>query len=149
MKKFTRQNAPIADINLDFGAAAANVDVLHLASKQVNGRAGAYTAERQMRQAVGYSGLGLEAQQAALQRFAQTEGFEILDLFVEVESGQHDADKGPVLPKAPSPSSVSIPTRHAAYLRRSGGVGAADDKRAYAVSAASRQGPRRVAGRSA
>jgi DNA invertase Pin-like site-specific DNA recombinase len=63
-----------------------------------------------MRQAVGYvrvsrekqgrSGLGLEAQQAALQRFAQTEGFEIFELFVEVESGKHDADKRPVLAKA-------------------------------------------------
>ena len=63
-----------------------------------------------MRQAVGYvrvsrekqgrSGLGLEAQQAALQRFAQTEGFEIAELFVEVESGKHDADKRPVLAKA-------------------------------------------------
>jgi DNA invertase Pin-like site-specific DNA recombinase len=63
-----------------------------------------------MRRAVGYvrvsrekqgrSGLGLEAQQAALQRFAQTEGFEILELFVEVESGKHDADKRPVLAKA-------------------------------------------------
>jgi DNA invertase Pin-like site-specific DNA recombinase len=63
-----------------------------------------------MRQAVGYvrvsrekqgrSGLGLEAQQAALQRFAQTEGFEIVELFVEVESGKHDADKRPVLAKA-------------------------------------------------
>ena len=69
-----------------------------------------YTEERQMRQAVGYvrvsrekqgrSGLGLEAQQAALQRFAQTEGFEIVELFVEVESGKHDADKRPVLAKA-------------------------------------------------
>jgi DNA invertase Pin-like site-specific DNA recombinase len=48
----------------------------------------------------GRSGLGLEAQQAALQRFAQTEGFEILELFVEVESGKHDADKRPVLAKA-------------------------------------------------
>jgi Resolvase, N terminal domain len=33
-------------------------------------------------------------------RFAQTEGFEILELFVEVESGKHDADKRPVLAKA-------------------------------------------------
>jgi hypothetical protein len=63
-----------------------------------------------MREAVGYvrvsrekqgrSGLGLEAQQAALQRFAQTEGFEIAELFVEVESGKHDVDKRPVLAKA-------------------------------------------------
>jgi DNA invertase Pin-like site-specific DNA recombinase len=63
-----------------------------------------------MRQAVGYvrvsrekqgrSGLGLEAQQAALQRFAQAEGFEIVELFVEVESGKHDADRRPVLAKA-------------------------------------------------
>ena len=63
-----------------------------------------------MKQAVGYvgvsrekqgrSGLGLEAQQAALQRFAQTEDFEIVELFVEVESGKHDADRRPVLAKA-------------------------------------------------
>ena len=52
------------------------------------------------REKQGRSGLGLEAQQAALQRFAQTEGFEILEPFVEVESGKHDADKRPVLAKA-------------------------------------------------
>jgi len=55
---------------------------------------------RVSREKQGRSGLGLEAQQAALQRFAQTEGFEILELFVEVESGKHDADKRPVLAKA-------------------------------------------------
>jgi len=55
---------------------------------------------RVSREKQGRSGLGLEAQQAALQRFAQTEGFEIVELFVEVESGKHDADKRPVLAKA-------------------------------------------------
>jgi DNA invertase Pin-like site-specific DNA recombinase len=50
---------------------------------------------RVSREKQGRSGLGLEAQDAALRRFAQTEGFEIVELFVEVESGKHDADKRP------------------------------------------------------
>ena len=50
-----------------------------------------------MKQAVGYirvstarqgrSGLGLEAQQAALARFAEAEGFVLLQTFTETESG--------------------------------------------------------------
>jgi DNA invertase Pin-like site-specific DNA recombinase len=53
-----------------------------------------------MRQAVGYirvstarqgrSGLGLEAQQAALTRFAEAEGFSLLQTFTETESGSED-----------------------------------------------------------
>lgn len=50
----------------------------------------------------GKSGLGLEAQQEAIERFAQAEGFEIGSWFVEVESGKgHDAlDKRPELKAA-------------------------------------------------
>ena len=36
----------------------------------------------------GRSGLGIEAQRAALQHFAQTEGLEVYREFVEVESGK-------------------------------------------------------------
>src|SRR6516164_2006372 len=36
----------------------------------------------------GHSGLGIEAQKAALERFAATEGFQILRVFVEVETGK-------------------------------------------------------------
>ena len=53
-----------------------------------------------MREAVGYirvstarqgrSGLGLEAQQAALTRFAEAEGFKLLQTFTETESGADD-----------------------------------------------------------
>jgi DNA invertase Pin-like site-specific DNA recombinase len=40
----------------------------------------------------GRSGLGLEAQHAAIARFAEAEGLEIADTFVEVETGKgHDA----------------------------------------------------------
>jgi DNA invertase Pin-like site-specific DNA recombinase len=38
----------------------------------------------------GRSGLGLEAQQAALARFAEAEGFELLETFTETESGKTD-----------------------------------------------------------
>ena len=51
-----------------------------------------------VREAVGYirvrtarqgrSGLGLEAQQAALARFAEAEGFKLLQTFTETESGR-------------------------------------------------------------
>ena len=51
-----------------------------------------------MRTAIGYvrvstsaqgkSGLGLEAQQAALARFAEAEGYELLQTFTEVETGK-------------------------------------------------------------
>lgn len=53
-----------------------------------------------MRQAVGYirvstarqgrSGLGLEAQQAAIAKFAEAEGFALLQTFTETESGSED-----------------------------------------------------------
>ncbi len=36
----------------------------------------------------GRSGLGLEAQQEALSRFAETESFELVRTFVEVETGK-------------------------------------------------------------
>ena len=55
-----------------------------------------------MRAAIGYirvstakqgrSGLGLEAQQEALRRFAEAEGYTFADTFTEVESGKDDAD---------------------------------------------------------
>jgi len=54
-----------------------------------------------MRDAIGYirvstakqgrSGLGLEAQQAALAKFAEAEGFQFLQTFTETESGADDA----------------------------------------------------------
>jgi DNA invertase Pin-like site-specific DNA recombinase len=63
-----------------------------------------------MRSAIGYirvstarqgkSGLGLEAQQAALARFAEAEDFKILQTFSEAESGKHDDDKRPALAEA-------------------------------------------------
>ena len=36
----------------------------------------------------GKSGLGIEAQQEALERFAAAEGFELVRVFVEVETGK-------------------------------------------------------------
>jgi DNA invertase Pin-like site-specific DNA recombinase len=48
----------------------------------------------------GRSGLGLEAQQAALQRFAEAEGFAVAETFVETESGKHGDDHRPELAKA-------------------------------------------------
>jgi DNA invertase Pin-like site-specific DNA recombinase len=48
----------------------------------------------------GKSGLGMEAQQAALARFAETERFEILQTFSETESCKHDDDKRPALAEA-------------------------------------------------
>ena len=45
----------------------------------------------------GKSGLGLEAQQAALARFAEAEDFEIGQTFSETESGKHDDDHRPQL----------------------------------------------------
>jgi DNA invertase Pin-like site-specific DNA recombinase len=63
-----------------------------------------------MRQAIGYirvsttkqgrSGLGLEAQQEALQRFAEAEGFAFAETFTEVESGKHGDDHRPELARA-------------------------------------------------
>jgi DNA invertase Pin-like site-specific DNA recombinase len=48
----------------------------------------------------GRSGLGLEAQQEALQRFAEIEGFEFAETFTEVESGKNGDDHRPELAKA-------------------------------------------------
>ena len=47
----------------------------------------------------GHSGLGLEGQQAALARFAEAEGFDLIETFDEVETGKGaDAlDKRPQL----------------------------------------------------
>ena len=63
-----------------------------------------------MRPAIGYirvstskqgrTGLGLEAQQEALQRFAEAEGFAFAETFTEVESGKHGDDHRPELAKA-------------------------------------------------
>lgn len=36
----------------------------------------------------GYSGLGLEVQQAALTRFAEAEGYALVEMFEEVEAGK-------------------------------------------------------------
>jgi DNA invertase Pin-like site-specific DNA recombinase len=48
----------------------------------------------------GKSGLGLEAQQAALARFAELEEFDIVQTFSEAESDKHDDDKRPALAEA-------------------------------------------------
>jgi DNA invertase Pin-like site-specific DNA recombinase len=48
----------------------------------------------------GKSGLGLEAQQAALAKFAAAEAFEIVELFSEAESGKRDDDRRPALKNA-------------------------------------------------
>jgi DNA invertase Pin-like site-specific DNA recombinase len=45
----------------------------------------------------GKSGLGLEAQQAMIQRFVDQEGFQIAQSFVEVQSGKDDDQKRPQL----------------------------------------------------
>jgi hypothetical protein len=46
------------------------------------------------------SGLGLEAQQEALQRFAEADGFAFAETFTEVEGGKHGDDHRPELAKA-------------------------------------------------
>jgi hypothetical protein len=66
--------------------------------------------KRPVRKAIGYirvstskqgrSGLGLEAQQEALRRFAEIEGFEFAETFTEVESGKNGDDHRPELAKA-------------------------------------------------
>jgi DNA invertase Pin-like site-specific DNA recombinase len=48
----------------------------------------------------GKSGLGLEAQQATIQRFADQEGFEIVQSFTEVQSGKDDDQRRPQLAAA-------------------------------------------------
>jgi DNA invertase Pin-like site-specific DNA recombinase len=53
-----------------------------MASKRLIGYVRVSTAKQ------GHSGLGIEAQKEALERFAATEGFQILRMFVEVETGK-------------------------------------------------------------
>jgi DNA invertase Pin-like site-specific DNA recombinase len=48
----------------------------------------------------GRSGLGLEAQQAMLERFAAEHGYSITQAFIETQSGKHDDDRRPELAKA-------------------------------------------------
>jgi DNA invertase Pin-like site-specific DNA recombinase len=48
----------------------------------------------------GRSGLGIEAQQEALQRFAEAEGYRFAQTFTEVESGKHGDDHRPALAEA-------------------------------------------------
>jgi DNA invertase Pin-like site-specific DNA recombinase len=48
----------------------------------------------------GRSGLGLEAQKAAIERFAAQEGFEIGEIFVEMQSGKDDDQRRPKLKAA-------------------------------------------------
>ena len=53
-----------------------------MASKRLVGYVRVSTAKQ------GHSGLGIEAQKEALERFAATEGFQIVCVFVEVETGK-------------------------------------------------------------
>src|SRR5215470_7942912 len=53
-----------------------------MASKRLVGYVRVSTAKQ------GHSGLGIEAQKEALERFAASEGFQILHVFVEVETGK-------------------------------------------------------------
>ena len=48
----------------------------------------------------GRSGLGFEAQQSALQRFAEAEGYSFIETFTEVECGKHGDDHRPELARA-------------------------------------------------
>ena len=48
----------------------------------------------------GKSGLGLESQQAAIQRFAEQEGYQIAATFIEVQSGKDDDQRRPQLSAA-------------------------------------------------
>jgi hypothetical protein len=48
----------------------------------------------------GKSGLGLEAQQALIQRFADQEGLQIVETFTEVQSGKDDDQRRPQLSAA-------------------------------------------------
>lgn len=69
----------------------------------------AYTRVSTARQ--GKSGLGLEAQQSALARFAEAEGFDIVQAFSETESGKHDGDRRPALAEA-----LAAARKHAAPI---------------------------------
>jgi DNA invertase Pin-like site-specific DNA recombinase len=105
----------------------------------------------------GKSGLGLEAQQALIQRFADQEGIQIVQTFTEVQTGKDDDEKRPQLHaaleaarKAKAPVIVAKLNRlsrdvhfisglhrsrsrcryrslHAPHLRRPGREGAQDD----------------------
>src|ERR1700738_1336209 len=72
----------------------------------------------------GRSGLGIEAQREALERFAEAEGFEIVAEFVEVETGKgSDAlDRRPQLSTAlakPAPYVALLPSAaRSAFARR-------------------------------
>jgi hypothetical protein len=56
----------------------------------------------------GKSGLGLEAQRKAISRFAEAEGFDIVETFVEIESTKGDTlARRPKLQKAPRRRSAS------------------------------------------
>lgn len=57
----------------------------------------AYAYIRVSTQKQGKSGLGLDAQKALIQRFADQEGFKILDTFEEWQSGKDDDQKRPKL----------------------------------------------------
>jgi DNA invertase Pin-like site-specific DNA recombinase len=46
------------------------------------------------------SGLGLEAQQATIKRFAEQEGFEVVQTYTEVQSGKDDDQRRPQLAAA-------------------------------------------------
>jgi DNA invertase Pin-like site-specific DNA recombinase len=48
----------------------------------------------------GRSGLGLEAQQATIARFAEQEGFKVVETFTEVQSGKDDDERRPKLKAA-------------------------------------------------
>jgi DNA invertase Pin-like site-specific DNA recombinase len=48
----------------------------------------------------GRSGLGLEAQQAMVEKFAAEQGYAIAQAFIETQSGKHDDDKRPELAMA-------------------------------------------------
>ena len=76
-----------------------------MASKQLVGYVRVSTAKQ------GHSGLGIEAQKEALERFAASEGLQILRVFVEVETGKgSDAlDRRPQLYATPVLFQVVIP----------------------------------------
>src|SRR5262249_32706215 len=48
----------------------------------------------------GKSGLGLDAQREAVERFARSEGYTLTEAFTEVESGAKDASRRPKLEAA-------------------------------------------------
>ena len=83
----------------------------------------------------GKSGLGIEAQKHALERFAAAEGFELGRVYVA--------------PRAVHRRRAGRRHRpiHAAHLRRPGRERAAPDRRAHQGRAAGRQGPWRGSGR--